>query len=89
SMAIANAHLYEKTQKNLLESEMLYRRDMQTGWKKFTHSQKIAGVRRIGMNTSLYKDSMELPGAKEVINSGATYIKNDKRNAQRQNRRRA
>jgi GAF domain-containing protein len=75
SMAIANAQLYEKTQKQLLESEMLYRRDMQTGWKKFTRSQKIAGVRRIGMNTSLYKDSMELPGAKEVINSGTTYIK--------------
>jgi GAF domain-containing protein len=78
SMAIANAHLYEKTQKNLLESEMLYRRGMQTGWKKFTHLQQIAGVRRIGMNTSLYKDSMELPGAKEVMNSGTTYIKNDK-----------
>jgi GAF domain-containing protein len=78
SMAIANALLYEKTQKNLLESEMLYRRDMQVGWKKFTHIQKIAGVRRVGMNTSLYKDSMKLPGAKEVMNSGTAYVKNDK-----------
>jgi GAF domain-containing protein len=78
SMAISNARLYEKTQKNLLESEMLYRRDMQIGWKKFIHLQKIAGVRRIGMNTSIYKDSMELPGAKEVINSGVTYVQNDK-----------
>jgi GAF domain-containing protein len=51
---------------------------MQIGWKKFIHLQKIAGVRRIGMNTSIYKDSMELPGAKEVINSGVTYVQNDK-----------
>ena len=40
SMAITNARLYEDTQKNLLESDMLYRRDLQTGWKKFSQHTK-------------------------------------------------
>jgi len=79
SMAIANALLYEKTQKNLLESELLYRGDLQTGWKKFTAHQNIAGVRRIGMSTNLYQDSMELPGAEEVIRSGSAYVNNGKK----------
>jgi len=78
SVAIANARLYEKTQKSLIEAEMLYRRDLQIGWKKFTNSQKIAGVRRIGMNANLYTTPMNLSGAVEVINSGTAYIKNDK-----------
>jgi GAF domain-containing protein len=77
SVAIANARLYEETQKSLIEAEMLYRRDLQIGWKKYTHSQQIAGVRRIGMNANLYTESMELPGATEVINSGSSYYKND------------
>ena len=77
SMAIANALLYEKTQKNLLESELLYRQDLQKGWKKITALQKIAGVHRLGMNTTLYKDPLELPGAKEVINSGTMYHKKE------------
>jgi GAF domain-containing protein len=78
SMAIANALLFEKTQKSLLESELLYRQDLQSGWKKFTSIQKIAGVHRSGMNTSLYKDPLVLPGAKEARDSGTMYIKNVK-----------
>jgi GAF domain-containing protein len=76
SVAIANARLYEETQKTLIEADMLYRRDLQTGWKKFTRSQQIAGVRRIGTNANLYSESMELPGAAEVISTGTTYFKN-------------
>jgi len=78
SVAIGNARLYQETQKTLIEAETLYHRDLQTGWKKFTRSQKIAGVRRIGMNANLYSESIELPGAAEVISSGATHFKNDK-----------
>jgi len=77
SVAIANARLYEETQKTLIEAEMLYRRDLQTGWKKFTRSQNIAGVRRTGTKANLYAESIELPGAAEVINSGATYFQNE------------
>jgi GAF domain-containing protein len=77
SVAISNARLYEETQKTLIEAEMLYRRDLQTGWKKFTSSQQIAGIRRIGMSANLYSESMELPGAAEVISTGTTYFKND------------
>ena len=77
SVAIANARLYEDTQKTLIEAEMLYRRDLQTGWKKYTRSQKIAGVRRSGMTTNLYTKSIKLPGAAEVISSGTAYFSND------------
>jgi GAF domain-containing protein len=77
SVAIANARLYEETQKTLIEAEMLYRRDLKTGWNEFTRSQQIAGVRRIGLNTDLYSKSIELPGAAMVIRTGNTYFKND------------
>jgi len=78
AVAIINARAYEETQKNIIESEMLYRQDMQTGWKKFSQSQKIAGIRRIGMNSSIYTKPMILDGTTEVINSGEIYFKNDK-----------
>ena len=77
SVAIANARLYEETQKTLIEADMLYRRDLKTGWNEFTRSQQIAGVRRIGMNTDIYSKSIELPGAAMVIRTGTTYFKND------------
>ncbi len=73
SIAIANARLYEETQKALLESEMLYRRNIQTGWSKFTRSQKLAGIRRRGMKSNLLTEPIELPGALEVTQSGNIY----------------
>lgn len=82
SIAIANARLYEETQKALLESEMLYRHDIQTGWKKFARAQKLAGIRRQGMKSILYTDPIILSGEEEVIRSGSTYIKNDANNSQ-------
>jgi GAF domain-containing protein len=75
SIAITNARLYEETQKTLLESEMLYRRDIQTGWEKFSRSQKLAGIRRQGMKSNLLLEPMELPGAAEVTLSGNVYQK--------------
>jgi GAF domain-containing protein len=75
SIAIANARLYEETQKALLESETLYRRDIQTGWVKFARSQKLAGIRRRGAKANLLFEPMELPGAAEVAYSGTIYEK--------------
>ncbi len=75
SIAIANARLYEETQKALLESETLYRRDIQTGWVNFARSQKLAGIRRHGMKSNLLLEPMELPGAAEVTRSGNIYQK--------------
>jgi GAF domain-containing protein len=82
AFAIANARLYEETQMALLESEMLYRRDIQSGWAKFARSQKLAGIRRQGMKSQIYKESINLSGATEVMRSGTTYIKNDINNSQ-------
>ncbi len=81
SIAIANARLYEETQKALLESETLYRRDIKTGWVKFTQSQKIAGIRRRSMKSNLLMEPMELPGALEVTRSGNIFkVQADKNN---------
>jgi GAF domain-containing protein len=80
SVAIANARLYEDTQKSLLESEMFYRHDIQTGWTKFTHAQKIAGIHRQGMRSNLYTKSIKLDGEEEVIHSKTRYI--NKNNSQ-------
>jgi GAF domain-containing protein len=73
SIAIANARLYEETQKALLESETFYRRDIQTGWAKFVRSQKLVGIRRQGMKSNLLREPIELPGASEVTRSGNIY----------------
>lgn len=73
SIAIANARLYEETQRALLESEMLYRSDIQSGWAKFSRSQNLAGVRIQGLKSDLFSEPMELPGAAEVTLSGNIY----------------
>jgi transcriptional regulator with GAF, ATPase, and Fis domain len=73
-MAITNARLYEETQKSLIEADMLYRRNLLTGWRKLSQAQKIAGVHRSGMTTDLYASSVEIPGEREVIDTGSAYI---------------
>jgi len=75
SIAIANARLYEETQKALLESEMLYQRNIQTGWAKFTRSQKLAGIRRQGLKSDLLLEPIKLPGAAEATRLGGVYHK--------------
>jgi len=73
SIAIANARLYEETKKALLESDLLYRRDIQTGWSKFSRSQKLSGIRRHSMKSDLLTEPVELPGVLEVTQSGDSY----------------
>ncbi len=75
SIAIGNARLYEETQKALLESEMLYRGDIQTGWSKFSRSQNLVGIRRQGLKSNLLLEPTKLPGAAEVTRSGDVYQK--------------
>ena len=73
SVAIANARLYEDTQKALIEAEMVYRQELKVGWEKFSRSQKLAGIRRRGMKSSFLAHPLELPGAKEATQSGDVY----------------
>ncbi|MBI5823084.1 MAG: GAF domain-containing protein [Chloroflexi bacterium] len=73
SVAIANARLYEETQKALIEAELVYRHELKTGWGKFSRSQKLAGIRRRSMKSSFLADPLDVPGAKEVIQFGNIY----------------
>lgn len=73
SVAIANARLYEETQKALIEADMVYRQDLKIGWEKFSRSQKLAGIRRRGMKSSFLAEPLDLPGAKEVTRTGNIY----------------
>lgn len=73
SVALANARLYEETQKALIEAEMVYRQDLRTGWEKFSRAQKLAGIRRRSMKSSFLAEPLELPGAKEVSQLGNIY----------------
>lgn len=73
SVAIVNARQYEATQKLLIEADMSYRQELKIGWDKFSRSQKLAGIRRRGMKSSFLADPLELPGAKEVIQTGSAF----------------
>ncbi|MBK7319922.1 MAG: GAF domain-containing protein [Anaerolineales bacterium] len=75
SVAITNARLYEETQKALLESDLLYRRNIQTGWAKFTRAQKLSGIRKQGVKANLLFEPVELPGSQEVTHSGDIFQK--------------
>ena len=76
SIAIANARLYEDTQKALIEADMVYRQDLKIGWEKFSRSQKLAGIRRRGMKSSFLAEPLDLPGAKEATQTGNVYQEN-------------
>jgi len=77
ALAIENARLYEQTQRALSEAELLYLRDLKTGWNKLSESQMIAGVLRRGMKTSFYNVPVDIPGDTEVLQSGQSYFSND------------
>lgn len=77
SIAIDNARLFEESRKTILESEAAYRRDLKSGWNRYTHAQKLAGVRRSGLKTNFLSEPINLPGAGEVIRSGSPYNKKE------------
>ncbi len=78
TIAIANARLYEKTQKSIIEAEMYYRRDLRASWRKFTRSQKIAGIRRSNLKSMLLTEPAAVTGETEVTLTGNMYQKNQK-----------
>ena len=73
SIAIANARLYEDTQRALIESEMVYRQDLKSSWKRFIHSQKLAGIRRRNMKSNFILEPIDVPGANEAVVFGNHY----------------
>jgi GAF domain-containing protein len=75
SIAIDNARLFEETQKTLLESEAIYRRNLRAGWNRFTRGQNLAGVRRRSLKTNFLLEPMELPDTVEAIRLGSVYKK--------------
>jgi GAF domain-containing protein len=81
SIAIDNARLFEESRKTILESEAAYRRDLKSGWNRYTHAQKLAGVRRSGLKTNFLSEPINLPGAGEVIRSGSPYNKKEEDNS--------
>jgi len=75
SVAITNARLYEETQRALIESEMFYRQDLKSGWKRFIQSQNLSGIRRQNMRSTFLLKPMNIPGAQEVERLGNTYLR--------------
>jgi GAF domain-containing protein len=53
SIAIQNAKQFEATRKALTESDILSRQFVQTGWRQFTKSQNLIGVRHTGAKATL------------------------------------
>jgi GAF domain-containing protein len=58
SIAIQNAQLFEETRHALAQSQALYQQFTQAGWKKYTRTQKLTGIRRSNANSTLLKDSL-------------------------------
>jgi len=73
SVAITNARLYEETQRALIESEMIYRQDLKTSWKRFIRSQNLAGIRRRNMKSNFILEPINVPGGNEAVIFGSTY----------------
>jgi len=53
SIAIQNAKQYEETNRAFAESEVLTRQFVQGGWRQFTKSQKLFGIRHTGTKATL------------------------------------
>ncbi|MBI5839316.1 MAG: GAF domain-containing protein [Chloroflexi bacterium] len=79
SIAIANARLFEETQRALNEADLIYRHDLRAGWSRFARTQKVAGIRRSGSQASILKEALNLPGMDEVSQSGEIYTKADRK----------
>ena len=53
SIAIQNARQFEETRRALNESEILSRQFVQAGWREFTKSRNLLGIRHTGARASL------------------------------------
>jgi len=58
SIAIQNARQFEETRKALAESSSLSKQFIQTGWSRFTRTNRLEGIRHTGVkSTLLYRKS--------------------------------
>jgi len=58
SIAIQNARQFEETRKALAESNSLSKQFIQTGWSRFTRTNRLEGIRHTGVkSTLLYRKS--------------------------------
>jgi len=73
SVAIANARLYEETQRALIEAETVYRGELRAGWQKFAKSLNLAGIRRKGTKSTLLSEPIDIPGLENVSRTGNMY----------------
>ncbi len=73
SVAISNARLYEETQKALVESEMVYRTELRSGWQKFAKTLNLAGIRRKRAKSILLSEPLDIPGFDNVSGIGNMY----------------
>lgn len=53
SIAIQNARQYEETRKALVEADTLSKQFVQTGWKRFSQTHEIEGIRHTGAKSTL------------------------------------
>jgi GAF domain-containing protein len=56
SIAIQNSRLFGETRRAMAESESLYGRFVREGWRQYTDSKKLVGIRRAGTHAALLKD---------------------------------
>jgi GAF domain-containing protein len=59
SIAIQNARQHEETQRAVAESLATGRQFLDTGWKQFVKSEKIAGIRHTGVKTEILHTGKE------------------------------
>jgi transcriptional regulator with GAF, ATPase, and Fis domain len=56
-VAIINARLYDQTENTIREAETLSRETIRQGWKRYTKSQKVFGIRRYGSKATILHDA--------------------------------
>lgn len=69
-IAIQNARQHEETQRAIAESLATGRQFIDTGWKQFVKSERIAGIRHTGVKTELLYSSMENGGTENPLLAG-------------------
>ena len=56
SIAIQNSRLFDETRRAIAESESLYGRSIREGWRNYSDSKKLVGIRRTGTHAVLLKE---------------------------------
>lgn len=71
SIAIQNARLFGETRRAMAESESLYGRFIREGWRQYTDSKRLVGIRRAGTHAALLKEPLlKIDRASEIEVTG-------------------